>query len=215
MRKFYLSLKERHLTFNKLFIIFLIGSIFGNYYEMFLGFIANLFKTGTIVIRTSQGLIYGPFSPIYGIGAVIMTTIFAEKNYKWLKLILLASLIGGLYEFIGALIQENLFGIISWDYSSHPLNFDGKTSIPVMLVWGVATLVYIRYIFPTISKLVNVIPPLIGAYIIDALVIFIVLDALITSCALIRQNLRHHNKPAYTFIDKLKKVFPTVRYKKR
>ena len=48
-----------------IFWIFVIGSILGYIYEM----IVVLFKKGYFESR--QGLIYGPFTPVYGIGGII------------------------------------------------------------------------------------------------------------------------------------------------
>ena len=56
-----------------IFWVFMIGSVFGFFAEMAYG----LIYTRTIVIR--QGLVYGPFVQIYGIGAVayyILITIY-------------------------------------------------------------------------------------------------------------------------------------------
>ena len=47
------------------FWLFIIGSILGYIFEM----IVVLFQKGYFESR--QGLIYGPFTPVYGIGAII------------------------------------------------------------------------------------------------------------------------------------------------
>ncbi len=51
--------------FMKLFVLFFIGSVFGCIIET----IYAIIKTGGFQIR--QGLIYGPFIPIYGLGAIL------------------------------------------------------------------------------------------------------------------------------------------------
>ena len=51
--------------FSKIFIIFMIGSIIGYIVEMIVAFVQN----GHFESR--QGLIYGPFTPAYGIGIII------------------------------------------------------------------------------------------------------------------------------------------------
>lgn len=66
--------------FYKLFLIFIIGCIFGVIYEEL---ILNFFRfliNGEFHIEPRRGLLYGPFSPVYGFGAVIMAYLLKQKN---------------------------------------------------------------------------------------------------------------------------------------
>lgn len=66
--------------FYKLFLIFIIGCIFGVIYEEL---ILNFFRfliNGEFHIEPRRGLLYGPFSPVYGFGAVIMSLFVKEKD---------------------------------------------------------------------------------------------------------------------------------------
>ena len=80
--------------FTKLFIFFVLGCLIGTYYEEVLWFI----KYGEITTR--QGLIYGPFSPIYGVGVLAFVLLLGKKNdaRSILKTFLYACLIGGITE---------------------------------------------------------------------------------------------------------------------
>ena len=62
------------LCFSKLFIFFVFGCVFGTYYEELIYF----FKYKQWSSR--QGLMIGPFNPIYGIPAVILLIVLARKN---------------------------------------------------------------------------------------------------------------------------------------
>ena len=83
-----------------------------------------------------QGLIYGPFIPVYGIGAVIYYLILNNINIKskW-KIFLITMVLGGVTEYICSLVQEKVFGTISWDYSYLPFNFNGRTSLLHCTYW--------------------------------------------------------------------------------
>jgi len=61
-----------------LFWLFVIGSVLGYIYEM----IVVLFKNGYFESR--QGLIYGPFTPVYGVGAIVyyITLNLIDKRNK-------------------------------------------------------------------------------------------------------------------------------------
>ena len=60
--------------FTKLFIFFVLGCLIGTYYEEVLWFI----KYGEITTR--QGLIYGPFSPIYGVGVLAFVLLLGKND---------------------------------------------------------------------------------------------------------------------------------------
>ena len=54
------------------FLSLLLASIFGALYEQILNLVKVYFATGDIVWSLRRGVIYGPFSPIYGVGAVLI-----------------------------------------------------------------------------------------------------------------------------------------------
>ena len=208
------------ICFQKLFIIFIIGCIFGNYYEMILNFIKHYLKDGSIFWEVRRGVIYGPFSPIYGAGAVLMTYCLAERNHKWHQTFIYGAFLGGLAEYIIGFLQETFIGTISWDYSTYFLNINGRTTIPIMLIWGLICLIFVRYIYPVLSKLIERIPIHPGKTIFNIVVILLVIDMTISWTALIRQYLRRNDFPPFTIIgefydkvytdERLKRAFPNM-----
>ncbi len=99
--------------FYKLFLIFIIGCIFGVIYEEL---ILNFFRfliNGEFHIEPRRGLLYGPFSPVYGFGAVIMA-LFAKTEKPVFKTFLYTSLIGGIVEYLISFLQETFTNSVSW-----------------------------------------------------------------------------------------------------
>lgn len=186
------------LCFRKLFFIFIIGCIFGCVYETLLMFFMGLIFSGEPIWVSRSGLLYGQLNPVYGVGAVLMTLFLAEKNLKWWQIILLGSLIGGVFEYVIGIAQELFTGTSSWNYSGQWLNIGGKTSIPIMLVWGVICLLFINIIYPFCSKLIEKIPPTTGEIIFWTLLVLIIIDCALSFSAVIRMNLRRHNVPTFT-----------------
>lgn len=213
------------ICFKKLFIIFIIGCLFGNYYEMILNFVRHYLKDGSIFWEVRRGVIYGPFSPIYGFGAVVMTYFLADRNHKWWQTLLYGSILGGVSEYLIGFLQELVVGTISWDYSNKFLNINGRTTIPIMLLWGLICLIFVKIIYPFLSKMIESIPPKPGKIILNILVILLTIDMAISWTALIRQTLRRNGYPAYTIIgetydkiyndERLKKAFPNMRLPKK
>ena len=202
--------------FVQIFMIFVIGCIIGVYYEQFL----HLFKTG--LWESRQGIIYGPFNPVYGLGFG-MFVIFLGKNIKtrkWWLTFIYACLLGGIAEYATSWISTELFHAESWDYSDRLLNIGGRTTIPYMLFWGAGGSLFMFYIYPLFVKLINKIPYKVGKIAFPILVVFMILNMFISYSALIRQASRiQGNEPANAFSrfldwhyndEFLKKYYPNM-----
>lgn len=180
------------LCFRKLFFIFLIASVIGTIYEDLLIFVRTFLETGVGVWMTHRGVIYGPFNVIYGFGAALMCWFLLRKPYKNWQIFLYSALMGGAVEYLLSLGQELVLGTRSWDYSGLFLSLNGRTTVPIMLIWGVMGLVFIKVIYPWVSNLIERIPPTIGENLYIILLIFMIFNMVISWSALIRQNLRHY-----------------------
>ncbi len=187
--------------FNKSIIIFTVGSIIGTFYEELLHFAKFLIFRKEISWVSKRGLIYGPFSQVYGIGAVLIYLLFCNnKERKWYVNFILGCLVGGVYEFSMSFIQEKIWGTISWDYSNDFLNIAGRTSIPFMLFWGLAICAFIYFLYPLICKFYDKISKKRANLLTNLLVIFFAFDIFITSAATIRQTARREGRAPKTFI---------------
>ena len=127
------------------FWIFVIGSIAGSIIETIVG----IFQNGIVEVR--QGLVYGPFVPVYGIGlTVYYFTISKIKGYK--KIFFVSMLLGGITEYLFSYVQERLFGTVSWDYSNLLFNINGRTSLLHCMYWGIFGIIFVKYMLPTLFK---------------------------------------------------------------
>lgn len=185
--------------FPKIFIFFLIGCVLGTYYEEILWYIKYQ------EVTTRQGLIYGPFSPIYGIGVAIFVFFLGKNNdnRSMIKTYLYASLIGGITEFFTSLIAEVCFHVQFWDYSGYFLNIFGRTTIPFMLGWGLMGTVLMKLVYPFVAKWIEKIPYRIAQPIYIIVLCFIAVDIFITYSAFARMALRKQGKEPYTFIGSI------------
>ena len=182
--------------FEIIFVFFLIGCLLGTYYEEILWYVKYH------VLTDRQGLLYGPFSPIYGIGVAIFVIFLGKNNDKrniW-KTLLYASIIGGVTEFATSWIADVVFGVKFWDYTGRFLNICGRTTVPYMIGWGIGGTVLMKIVYPFVSKWLQKIPYKIGHPVFIAVVIFITINMILTYTALGRMTLRQKNIPARTFI---------------
>ena len=91
--------------FKKLFFLFVVGCLIGNYYEQILNLVTHYYNDGTIFWEYRRGVIYGPFSPIYGVGIVLFVFLLTRKPLNnWLTF-LYGSLIGGIFEYLVSFFQ--------------------------------------------------------------------------------------------------------------
>lgn len=191
-----------YYNFYKLFLLFLIGSLIGDIYEMTLHFL----KHGEFVTRSA--LIYGPFNPIYGIG-LIMFVLILGKVKKTHQLFLIGSAIGGLFEYSCSFIQEKLFGSLSWDYKDLFLNINGRTTVIIAMFWGVLAVLVVKFIAPFFSSMIERLPVSFGKPMTIFLVIFMTLNIIISCLAVYRDSERHKNIAPKNFIDVfLDKYYP-------
>ena len=212
------------ICFDKLFVIFIIGSVLGAFYEELLNLILVYSRTGNLVWEYRRGVIYGPFNVIYGFGAIIIVSLLIDKNHKWYQTILYGSLLGGGIEYFIGFLQETFANSISWDYSHKLLNINGRVTIPYMVLWGLFSFLFVKYLYPFISSKIEKIPYNLGKLLVNVLFVFMVINMTISWTAIIRQNLRNNNIPAITpygkFLDKyyddefLKKYFPNMSFVK-
>lgn len=205
------------LNIYKMIWIFFIASTLGYLVETAF----CLIKLGYIESR--QGMIYGPFSQIYGFGAILLTLLlYRLRNMRALWIFIGSALIGGFFEAGASLVQETLFGTVSWDYTAQSFSLmGGRTNLSYMFFWGILGILFIRHIYPAMSSFVERIPNRLGIAITWVIVVFFTINASISSAALIRQKARHDGKPAIhsvsIFLDKhypdkrLYKVYPNMK----
>jgi len=185
-----------------------------HFFKMFWVFLASsvagcLIETGYAYLRHGDfesrvGLIYGPFSQIYGFAAVIMILILHRIGVKsWLCLFFSSALIGASFEFLSSLIQEHVFGSVSWDYSNHPLNIFGRTSLEYAVFWGLLGAFLIRVFYPLLSGAIEKLPCRFGLVITWLLIVFMAADMLLSSAAVMREHERHHNIAATNSIQRI------------
>lgn len=152
------------LNFFNLFWVFMVCCVLGLIIEV----IFHMVWVEPGVYQNRAGLLFGPFSPIYGFGAVLLT-VALNRFYKkpWPLIFLVSAVIGGVFEAAVSWWMQTSFGAIAWSYSFELLSgipdpmailFAGRTSTPFMFMWGTLGLFWIKLCLPHLLKLINLIP---------------------------------------------------------
>ena len=171
------------ICFKKIFWLFMVGCVFGCVFEM----VNHFIHYGDCVSR--RGLIYGPLNPVYGLGLVFFV-IFLSKIKNPALIFLGGMLLGGGCEYLCSLVQEKVFGTLSWDYSHQLFNIGGRTSLKYMLIWGGLALVVMKIVYPFLSNLIEKMPVKTGNILTIILIVFMVANIIISVTACLRQSER-------------------------
>ncbi len=127
----------------------------------------------------NSGFLYGPFCPMYGIGAILMLAL-GEISSNVVVIFIIGFLLFSIWEYIVAVILEKLFKTKYWDYSGLKFNIKGRVCLKNSIYWGILGVLLILVIYPLIERFTNLIPTDILIYINIILSIAIGTDVIIT-----------------------------------
>ncbi len=126
---------------------FYICSILGFLYELVLSYAYN----GKFF---SHAFLYGPYLPIYGLGAILISLFSKYKKYP-LVIFALSFFTSAFFEDLSGLLLLKIFKIRLWDYTNHFLNIGGFVCFLSAFTFGLMGLILTYIILPLIKKLVK------------------------------------------------------------
>lgn len=138
-------LDHMHLGWYQIVIIFFIGCMAGLLIEE-IWMYATQGRTENRV-----GLVWGPFSPLYGTGAVLLTLFCFQMRRHGAKnwqVFLLSLVVGGVLEQVTGWVMEEVFGVISWTYEALPDHITKWVAWRMLVLWGFLGLAWCRLIMP-------------------------------------------------------------------
>ena len=172
--------------FYKLVSLFFIGAFLGDIIET----IFCLITTGVLMSRSS--VVYGPFSIVWGIGcAVLSALLYRYRNKSDAFIFTAGTVLGGAYEYICSVFTELVFGTIFWDYSGFTFNLCGRINLLYCFFWGIAAVVWLKFIYPFLSRMIEKIPKRLGIIVTNILIVFMIFNVIISSAALARYTERN------------------------
>lgn len=136
------------------FNIFFLFSILGH-------FIENIFYTSR-----DSGILFGWWTPIYGIEVVTIILIYnlfiekikVNKTLKLFLVFLISAMALSILELIGGILIEKVLHTTFWDYSKEAFSIFRYTSLKMAFTWGISALVVIYILKSIIDKIVKLIP---------------------------------------------------------
>lgn len=205
------------LNLYKILLICAAGSFAGVVVEMLWCILTNGY------LESRAGLVYGPFNLLYGAGAVCLTLAlykYRNRGYQWS--FLGGFLVGSVLEYVCSWAQEALLGSRSWDYSSLPLNLNGRICFLYSVFWGVLGIFWIKDLYPRMAKYILKIPNRVGRPLTWAFTIFLIFNAVVSCVAVGRWSQRVEGLPPssgfWEFIDqrfpddRMERVFANMEF---
>ena len=186
------------LDYKKLLFIFALGSIAGLALEM----VYHLVVYGALQNRF--GLVWGPFSPLYGVGALLFTVVLNPLTKRSNGTIFFASaVVGTAVEYICSVGMEHFFGAVCWDYSEIILNIDGRINLPLTLIWGLLGLAWARLALPWLKQGFEQVDwKSAGLTVVSVILsVYLVVNIAVTLQAFDRESERVRNIPAASSVD--------------
>lgn len=204
--------------FYKLACLFFIGAFLGDITETAF----CRFSMGRWMSRSS--VVFGPFSIVWGLGCAMLTWIlYRYREQSDRRLFLCGTILGGAYEYICSVFTEIVFGTVFWDYSKIPFNLGGRINLLYCFFWGFAAIIWMKGIYPFLSRWIEKIPVRIGKPLCMIMVFFMSVNIALSGLALDRYSKRHDGLPAKNAVGELmddwfpdpymEKVYPNIKFR--
>lgn len=178
-------------SFYKLAVLFFIGAFLGDVTET----IFCRVRAGIWMSRSS--VVWGPFSIVWGLAIMLATLVlYNYRNRSDSFIFLFGTVLGGAYEYICSVFTELVFGTVFWDYSEIPFNLGGRINLLYCFFWGIAAVVWLKVLYPPISRRIEQIPKGKGIILTWCLIIFMCLDIAVSGLALARYTERSQGRTA-------------------
>ena len=143
----------------KYFLLFMMYSVIGWCYEVFLEVV--IYNWGF----SNRGVLFGPYCPVYGVGALTFILCFNKllKN-KTLKQKLLfipiiflgCMLVATVIELITSYICEFFTGSWPWQtYESYKYNFEARIALSPSIRFGIGGVIFLYILQPLFDKLLS------------------------------------------------------------
>ena len=131
----------------------------------------------------NRGFLTGPWLPIYGFGAILITlgvNAVAGYDHSVFTTFLISLVLCGTVEYVASWIMEKRFHARWWDYSQKPMNLNGRVWIGNLILFGLAGVVVDNLANPLLLRLFNGISLRARTIIATVLLVVIVADYVVT-----------------------------------
>ena len=185
------------VSFYQLVIIFTVASVGGLVLET----VWVYFAMG--VFQRRYGMVWGPFSPLYGLGAVVLTLALwrIRKQPVWVVFAVSFVLGSCLEQFAGSVLEDG-FHATSWSYESYPDAVTKYVSLRMSAIWGLLGVAWCRVLMPELVWRIREPQQPLRSTVAVVLTAFLVADGVMTVYAAARKDARDQGIPAANAVER-------------
>lgn len=159
--------KENLLS--QLIFFFFTGSAAGFFWEVLIFLVKeNRFR--------NRGFFYGPWLPIYGVGAVLLFLLLIKIKNHPIAVFLLSAVLGTAWELTAGWLLDAVWDLRYWDYSGYTFNFRGYICLWSALGFGLAGAVWVCFLSGFLSRLWLLVPSRIRRGVSTILILLFLVD---------------------------------------
>ena len=103
----------------------------------------------------NRGFLVGPYCPIYGTGAILITFLLNRYTNDPFVLFIMAILVCGTLEYLTSYFMEKIYHARWWDYSQRKFNINGRVCLEYAILWGIITVILIEVLKDFVDKIIN------------------------------------------------------------
>jgi len=189
-------LDHMHPVFYHYVIIFMVASVAGLVLEMVWMYVS----AGRTELRV--GLVWGPFSPLYGFGACLLTMVLWNfRKAPTFQVFLVSAALGGGLEQTTGMLMEDLFHAQSWTYAGLPDAITQWIAWRFLFAWGVIGLVWCRVVMPEVIYRIGEPTNRLQVVVVSLLTAFLILDMLMTVSCFYRKAQRDAGIPPANSVE--------------
>lgn len=150
----------------------------------FLGFLLEVAYARAVhsAKQDRKCLLLLPLCPVYGLGALLILLLVAVTDASFLGVMVIGFLSASAAEYLMSLFYDRVLGVEFWDYSTLPLNLDGRVCLLFSLAWTVLAVALVYWFAPWADRFIVQIPAVLNV----PMVILFASDLVVSSFALRR-----------------------------
>ena len=160
----------------------------------------------------NRGFLIGPYCPIYGWGAIIITLLLNKYLADPIALFIIAIVICSIIEYVTSYFMEKIYHARWWDYSRRKYNINGRICLETMIPFGILGVLIMYFANPFFTGIYEKIPEIALTVICSFLVIVFLIDNIISSHIISTikfEGIKAEKDNTKEITEKVKQVFLT------
>lgn len=107
---------------------------------------------------TNRGFMFGPFCPIYGVGATAAYFFLRHLEGNYVLIYIVSAVTATIFEYLVAKLMIYQFGDFWWDYHDKPFNYKGILCLESTLAWGLYGVLFMAFIYDGVNAFIDMFP---------------------------------------------------------